>query len=79
MPLESHAIQFAESVRHCLRFIHEKIAFQQEVDLPGNKWKSDFNRAVSGLHAQVSAQIIADMEKTDPELALAECCRLRSV
>jgi hypothetical protein len=54
------------------KFIHEQIAFQQEVDLPGNKWKSDFNRAVSGLHAQVSAQIIADIEQEDPEQALQE-------
>ena len=53
-------------------FIHSKITFQKGVANQGNEWKSDFNRAVSGLHASVSCHIIEDMEKTDPAKALDE-------
>lgn len=54
------------------RFIHNTIAFQTGVDELGNEWKSDFNRAVSGLHSSVHCHIIEDIERTDPELALSE-------
>jgi len=54
------------------QFIHSKICFQKDVNLIGNEWKADFNRAVSGLHSSVSAQIIADIETTDPDRALSE-------
>jgi hypothetical protein len=43
------------------------------VHSPGNEWKADFNRAVSGLHSAVSCQIVADiLEQGDEEAALAE-------
>jgi len=54
------------------RFIHTKISFQKGVDTAGNEWKSDFNRAVSGLHSSVACNIIADLEQSEPEKALAE-------
>jgi hypothetical protein len=53
-------------------FIHTKICFQKDVDSVGNEWKGDFNRAVSGLHSTVSAQIVGDLESADPGKALAE-------
>ena len=53
-------------------FIHTKISFQKGVGAPGNEWKSDFNRAVSGLHSSVSCHIIRDLEKTEPDKALEE-------
>ena len=37
-------------------FIHNRIAFQ-ETAYSDDNWKADFNRAVSGLHSMVSAQI----------------------
>ena len=43
------------------RFIHQKICFQKDLHLLENGWKRDFNRAVSGMHAAVSAQILADI------------------
>ena len=46
------------------KFIHSTIAFQTDVSLPGNAWKSDFNRAVSGLHSSIHCHVIADMERT---------------
>jgi hypothetical protein len=42
------------------RFIHNRIAFQGSdiVDeYNDDSWKADFNRAVSGLHAMISAQV----------------------
>jgi len=54
-------------------FIHTKICFQKGVADPGNEWKGDFNRMISGLHAAVSASIVADMEERgDTELAMTE-------
>ena len=54
------------------RFIHAKISFQKGIDLPGNEFKAEFNRAVSGVHACVSAQIVEGIEEEDPEKALDE-------
>lgn len=59
------------------RFIHDRIAFQdhemytnnaEEHPLPNDEydsdsWKSDFNKAVSGLHSMISAQVIRGIEK----------------
>ena len=50
------------------RFIHNKICFQEDdvdhgqLDDDANGWRRDFNRAISGMHAAVSAQVIADMD-----------------
>lgn len=44
-------------------FIHSKICFQ-EIDEDDEDWKADFNRAVSGLHSMISAQIIRGIEGT---------------
>jgi hypothetical protein len=38
-------------------FIHERICFDG-YDYNDDHWKADFNKAVSGLHAMVSAQVI---------------------
>jgi len=54
------------------KFIHTKISFQKGVDQLGNEWKSDFNRAVSGLHSSVACHIIDDLQHTDPDKALTE-------
>uniref|UniRef100_A0A7S3FF16 Uncharacterized protein n=1 Tax=Haptolina ericina TaxID=156174 RepID=A0A7S3FF16_9EUKA len=54
------------------RFIHRKLCFQLELDEPANRWKRDFNRAVGGLHASVSAAIIRAIGETDEEEALAQ-------
>jgi len=47
-------------------FIHERICFN-EVDEDDQKdadnWKTDFNKAVSGLHAMISAQVVAGIQK----------------
>jgi len=43
------------------RFIHNKIDFQRGLDEPDGGWKRDFNRAVSGIHAAVDCEIIADI------------------
>jgi len=50
------------------RFIHQKICFQQDLEALDSGWKRDFNRAVSGMHAAVDAQIIADIGMTDEGL-----------
>lgn len=56
------------------RFVHQKICFQDDLDLPQNSWKRDFNRGVAGLHSCVSASIIRDILDTDgdEQKALAE-------
>lgn len=55
------------------RFIHSKISFQKGLDEPGNEWKRDFNRGVSGIHSAVSASIIEAMYQAgDEEGALSE-------
>ena len=42
-------------------FIHEKICFKDgSNDL--EEWKADFNKAVSGLHSMISAQVVKGME-----------------
>ena len=60
------------------RFIHERIAFNLEIadEYEEDSWKADFNRAVSGLHAMISAQVcrgigdkIANGEGDDNETA----------
>jgi hypothetical protein len=49
------------------KFIHHRIGFDKQDELyDGDDWKSDFNKAVSGLHAMVSAQVVRGMkEKID--------------
>lgn len=42
-------------------FIHSKICFQ-DIAEDDEDWKADFNRAVSGLHSMISAQIIRGIE-----------------
>ena len=54
--------------RRVWRFIHQKISFQREVEDKENGWKRDFNRAISGMHAAVDAQIINDIGVTDEGL-----------
>lgn len=44
------------------KFIHERICFQ-EIDENDEDWKADFNKAVSGLHSMISAQIIKSLEQ----------------
>jgi len=46
------------------RFIHRKICFTKKLDDPANSWKRDYNRAVSGMHAAVSAEIVAAIGPT---------------
>lgn len=49
------------------RFIHDRICFEG-YEYDGDHWKADFNKAVSGLHSMVSAQIIRGIqEKIDAE------------
>ena len=55
--------------RRVWRFIHQKICFQREVEDDANGWKRDFNRAISGMHASVHAQILDDMGTTEEGLA----------
>lgn len=49
------------------RFIHDRIGFHEgatkEDEYGADNWKADFNRAVSGLHAMVSAQTIVGMQR----------------
>lgn len=51
--------------RRVWRFIHQKICFQRELDFPENGWKRDYNRLISGMHAAVDGQIIADIGTTE--------------
>lgn len=47
------------------QFIHERICFA-EVKEEDDEWKADFNKAVSGLHSMISAQITRGIgEKLD--------------
>lgn len=49
-------------------FIHDKICFNLPDD--GRTWQSDFNKAVSGLHTMISAQVVRGIEKkqiADPD------------
>jgi hypothetical protein len=43
------------------RFIHHKICFIKKLEDPKHSWKRDYNRAVSGMHAAVSAEIVSEM------------------
>lgn len=49
------------------RFIHDRIGFHDGAvstdEYDADDWKADFNKAVSGLHAMVSAQIIKGMQE----------------
>jgi hypothetical protein len=43
-------------------FIHERIAFHDATltdEYDSDNWKADFNKAVSGMHSMISAQVIA--------------------
>ena len=42
------------------KFIHERICFNVKED--DDDWKADFNKAVSGLHSMISAQIVKGIE-----------------
>lgn len=48
------------------RFIHDRIGFHDGAmstdEYDADDWKADFNKAVSGLHAMVSAQVIRGMQ-----------------
>jgi len=44
------------------RFIHEKICFE-EFTYDSDSWKADFNKAVSGLHSMISAQVILGIQE----------------
>lgn len=43
-------------------FIHNRISFKDIAD-EEEDWKADFNRAVSGLHSMISAQIVKGIEE----------------
>lgn len=49
------------------RFIHDRIGFHDGAmstdEYDADDWKADFNKAVSGLHAMVSAQVIRGMQE----------------
>lgn len=48
------------------RFIHDRIAFHDDTlldEYDAENWKADFNKAVSGLHSMVSAQVVRGLEK----------------
>lgn len=54
------------------RFIHDRIGFHDGAvatdEYDADDWKADFNKAVSGLHAMVSAQVVRGMgEKIEAE------------
>lgn len=48
------------------RFIHDRIGFHDGAvaadEYDADDWKADFNKAVSGLHAMVSAQVVKGMQ-----------------
>jgi ERO1-like protein alpha len=47
------------------RFIHDRICFA-DYEQYDNHWKADFNKAVSGIHSMISAQVIRGIhEKVD--------------
>lgn len=49
------------------RFIHDRIGFHEGAmstdEYDADDWKADFNKAVSGLHAMVSAQVVKGMSE----------------
>lgn len=44
-------------------FIHHKICFSDNSGSSTEKWKADFNKAVSGVHSVVSAQVIRGIQE----------------
>jgi len=47
------------------RFIHTNICFQKRLMERDMGWKRDFNRLISGMHAAVDCDILADIGLTD--------------
>lgn len=48
------------------RFVHDRICFHDETivdEYDDDNWKADFNKAVSGLHSMISAQVIRGIEE----------------
>lgn len=43
------------------RFIHDRIAFEG-YEYDNDHWKADFNKAVSGLHSMISAQVVRGIQ-----------------
>jgi ERO1-like protein alpha len=43
-------------------FIHDRICFK-DYDYDDDHWKSDFNKAVSGLHSMISAQVVQGIQE----------------
>lgn len=60
------------------RFIHERIAFHDDSitdEYDSDNWKADFNKAVSGLHSMISAQVVKGIEaKVVAEEEFADGC-----
>ena len=54
------------------RFIHQKICFQKDLHEEWALYKRDFNRAVSGLHSCVAANIIRDVRESEGDDAAAK-------
>lgn len=48
--------------REVWNFIHNRICFQ-DYKYEGDHWKADFNKAVSGLHAMISAQVTRGIQE----------------
>jgi len=48
-------------------FIHDRIAFHDEEtridEYDSDNWKADFNKAVSGMHSMISAQVVKGIEE----------------
>ena len=63
------------------RFIHDKIAFHDDTlldEYDAENWKADFNKAVSGLHSMISAQVVLGLEgKLANGEELADDCEWR--
>jgi len=61
------------------RFIHDRIAFHDASitdEYDSDNWKADFNKAVSGMHSMVSAQIIRGIaEKVEKGEGFEEGCK----
>jgi ERO1-like protein alpha len=53
-------------------FIHDRICFKG-YDYDDDHWKADFNKAVSGLHSMISAQVVIGIkEKVDNGIEFGE-------
>jgi len=48
-------------------FVHDRIAFHDEEtridEYDSDNWKADFNKAVSGMHSMISAQVVKGIEE----------------